>query len=332
MSKQDVLDSLPWVEKYRPKNLDEIMSHTNVVQALRNAIENNNVQHLLFHGPSGCGKTSCIMACAKELYGSKVDLMVLNINASEDRGIEVIRTRIQPFVMTKNIFSDENVFKLVILDEVDAMTADAQAMLRKVIENYAGTTRFCLICNMIKKITPALQSRCVRYRFSPLKPDAIRYKLLEIAELEDINVTEDGISTIQKICAGDMRRAINILQSTSLTYNPINSNAVIKCTGYINQTHVDEIINSLFNDSFVNANDFIISMKKQFAYSLSDIITEISYKLTNDIMNNPNTNERIMKILKIIESLAEIEYNLTNCVDESIQTSAVVAAFNIAKK
>jgi replication factor C subunit 3/5 len=324
-------DYLPWIEKYRPKTLDEIVSHKTIIDTLKNAIRNHKLQHLLFHGPPGSGKTSCIMATARELYGSKFDMMVLNINASEERGIEVVRTRIQQFVTTKNIFSDDNLFKLVILDEADAMTGDAQAMLRKVIENFSSTTRFCLICNYVKKITVALQSRCAVYRFSPHGPPFIKKKIDQVAICENVKITDDGMNTLIKISNGDMRKAINILQATGLSYKTINEEAIIKCTGYINPEHINVIFKSLVNDSFNKAHDLITNIKNNYSYTLNDIITEISniligYVTSNDLKSVKNLSEK--QVLSMLNDLCSIEFNLTNCTTEDIQTSAFIAVFN----
>jgi len=279
--------------------------------------------------------TSMIMACAKELYGDKMDLMMLNINASEERGIEVVRGRIQQFVNAKIIHSEKSksIFKLVILDEADAMTADAQAMLRKVIENYSYCTRFCLICNYIKKITPALQSRCACYRFPPLKPEDIKKKILSVAKLENVNITEKGIDTIIKRSKGDMRRVLNILQSTSMSYDIITDVVVNRCIGYPNADDIRIILDSLVNDNFETSYKTISEIKIKNSYSLQDIVTEISYELIA-FSENPKTNKYKkldpFRVISILKTLSQIEYNLTTCVTESLQLSALVGAFKIS--
>ena len=154
---ENTSSTLPWVEKYRPKDLNELIAHEEIISVLNKLIESNKLPHLLFHGPPGTGKTSTIKACAKKMFGEHISSMVLELNASDDRGIDVVREQIKEFAGTKKLFSTG--VKLVILDEADAMTQDAQAALRRVIEKYTSNTRFCLICNYVNKIMPALQSR-----------------------------------------------------------------------------------------------------------------------------------------------------------------------------
>ncbi|AYV81755.1 MAG: replication factor C small subunit, partial [Harvfovirus sp.] len=277
--------------------------------------------------------TSMVMACARKLYGDKMDLMMLNINASEERGIEVVRNRIQQFVNAKIIHSENNrsVFKLVILDEADAMTSDAQAMLRKVIEKYSYCTRFCLICNYIKKISPALQSRCVCYRFPPLKAEDIKGKVLKIAAMENVDITSKGIDTIIKRSKGDMRKVLNILQSTSMSYDKITELAVNKCIGYPTADDIDKIFNSLLEDIFEDSYKLILDIKNKNSYSLQDIVTEVSEVLIN-MVALPKKSVGILRITTILVSLGEIEYNLTTCVTESLQLSALVGIFKTKYK
>ena len=330
LSKKTKRDVLPWAEKYRPQSFDEIISHKSIVDILKKTIKDNRLQHLLFQGPSGTGKTSTIMACAHELYGEKIDLMTLNINASEERGIEVVRNRIQQFVNAKIIHSVDNksIFKLVILDEADAMTADAQAMLRKVIEKYSYCTRFCLICNYIKKITQALQSRCACYQFPPLGPEHIKKKILDIAKIEKVNITNTGIDTIIKRAKGDMRKVLNILQSTSMCYDVVTDVVVNKCIGYPGTTDINKIIKSLAKDNFEDSYKLISDIKTKNSYSLQDIISEITVELISIIENGVSNNILdSSKIIRILKTLSQVEHNLSICMSESVQLAALIATF-----
>ena len=159
--------NLPWVEKYRPKRLEDLISHEDILKTIKRFMDENRLPHLLLYGPPGTGKTSTILACARQLYkGKEFNSMVLELNASDDRGIGVVRNQIMNFASTRTIFSKG--FKLIILDEADAMTKDAQNALRRVMEKFTENVRFCLICNYLTKIIPAIQSRCTRFRFGPL--------------------------------------------------------------------------------------------------------------------------------------------------------------------
>jgi replication factor C subunit 3/5 len=181
-------ESLPWIEKYRPQVLSDLVSHDDITQTIQKLIDADRLPHLLFYGPPGTGKTSTILAVARQLYGKNFSSMVLELNASDDRGIDTVRNQIQNFAGTRKLFSSGT--KLIVLDEADNMTRDAQNALRRVIERYAKNARFCLICNYVSKIIPALQSRCTRFRFSPLAKDQIIGRVRHVIKTESINVTE----------------------------------------------------------------------------------------------------------------------------------------------
>lgn len=334
------INTLPWIEKYRPKNLDEILSHGIIIKTLKTFIKNRCLPHLLFYGPSGTGKSSLISACAKELYGEYYPYMVMELNASDDRGIEVVRNKIKQFVTAKNVFfgktlyDRENIFKLVILDETDAMTSEAQAILRKVVEQYTNNTRFCLICNYIQNINPALQSRCTRFRFSPITESFIKEKINQIVKLEGVKITDTGYDCIIKRSNGDMRKVINILQSTSMAYNVINEKNINTYLSFPRKSHMEIIINQLITKDLSSANKEISKIKHENGLSILDIIGELHDILNKYLLNgkveNININKiDIKKVLFILDKMRIIEFNQSTTGDETIQLSALISVFKL---
>lgn len=328
--------TLPWIEKYRPSKLQDVISHSVIIETLNNFIKNNELPHLLFHGPPGTGKTSVITAVAKALYKDKYDVMTMEINASEERGIEVVRNRIMQFANSKSMLFDsqsETAFKLIILDEADAMTPDAQASLRRVIEKYTRNVRFCLICNYIKKIDIAIQSRCTCFRFAPLKHNSIKQKIFDIVEKENVKYTNDGIDTIIKRSNGDMRKVLNILQSVSMSYNIINEFNVDKCLGYPCKKDIVDILHNLIKNNFEDSFHTLKDYKEEQGFSLTDIIIEVHDYLINKLIQKKEINDNINlsenQIMNIIKHLGKIEYDIANCTDESIQFGAFVGIFKI---
>lgn len=319
---------LPWVEKYRPKTLNDVISHETIIATLKQFIKNNYFPHMLLSGPPGTGKTSAIMACARELYKDNYSLMVLDINASEERGIEVVRNKIKDFICTKGIFLKDkaSAFKLVILDEADAMTSDAQAMLVSFMEHYSVNVRFCLICNYIKKICPAIQSRCTVFKFSPLNKLDITKKIKEVCESSKTMITNDGIETLIKTSKGDMRKVLNTLQVTNMSHEIINSDSITTCIGYPTPVHMDMIYNLLIHKSYGECANEITSIVEQNGYALSDIVTELTCITTNNFLNNIIPQDKYMKILI---TMRNIETNLTLCPNESIQLLGLIGLFKL---
>ncbi|KAA8573453.1 hypothetical protein EYC84_005038 [Monilinia fructicola] len=221
-------DSLPWVEKYRPDTLEDVSGHQDILATINKFVD-TNTSHLLFYGPPGTGKTSTILALARRIYGAKnMRQMVLELNASDDRGIEVVREQIKTFASTKQIFSmgsaaaAPGAYKLIILDEADAMTSTAQMALRRVMEKYTANTRFCVIANYTHKLSPALLSRCTRFRFSPLKERDIRVLVDKVIVEENVQINAEATDALVRLSKGDMRRALNVLQACHASSTPIH--------------------------------------------------------------------------------------------------------------
>uniref|UniRef100_A0A1A8FFD6 Activator 1 subunit 5 n=1 Tax=Nothobranchius korthausae TaxID=1143690 RepID=A0A1A8FFD6_9TELE len=315
--------NLPWVEKYRPQTLDDLISHKDILSTIQRFISEDKLPHLLFYGPPGTGKTSTILACARQLYKDKeFNSMVLELNASDDRGIDVVRGPILSFASTRTIFKKG--FKLVILDEADAMTQDAQNALRRVIEKFTENTRFCLICNYLSKIIPALQSRCTRFRFGPLSPDQMVPRLEHVIQQENIEVTPDGMKAIVTLSSGDMRRSLNILQSTSMAYGKVTEDTVYTCTGQPLRSDIANILDWCLNKDFNTAYNQILQLKTLKGLALHDILTEV-HLLIHRVDFPPAIR------IALLTKLADIEHRLASGTNEKIQLSSMVAAFQAVR-
>jgi len=218
-------DLLGRVEKYRPVTLADVSGHQDILATINKFVDTNRLPHLLLYGPPGTGKTSTILALARRIYGNEnLRQMVLELNASDDRGIDVVREQIKTFASTKQIFTlgatvagrsagGLGNYKLIILDEADAMTNTAQMALRRIMEKYTANTRFCIIANYSHKLSPALLSRCTRFRFSPLKEQDIRVLVDKVIDEENVKITTEATESLVKLSKGDMRRALNVLQA-----------------------------------------------------------------------------------------------------------------------
>lgn len=315
--------NLPWVEKYRPKTLEDLISHQDIITTIGKYVKQGRLPHLLFYGPPGTGKTSTILAVAKQLYTPKqYNSMVLELNASDDRGIGTVRGPILNFASTRTIFKSG--FKLIILDEADAMTNDAQNALRRVIEKFTENTRFCIICNYLSKIIPALQSRCTRFRFGPLLEPQILPRLEYVIQSENVKADQEGINALMQLGCGDMRKVLNILQCTWMAYENVTEDNVYTCVGHPTKSDIKLIVNWLLNDDFKTAYKQIARLKIMKGLALQDILTEVHKFI--DKIDFPKE-----MIIYLLEQMSDIEYRLQYGTNERLQLSSLVATFQIAK-
>jgi len=319
-----VVDTLPWIERYRPKVLGDLVAQDSIVSTIRNLVDANRLPHLLFYGPPGTGKTSTILCVAREMYGEKIKTMVLELNASDARGIDVVRNEIQSFAGTRKLFSSGT--KLIILDECDNMTRDAQMALRRVIEKYSANARFCLICNYASKLIPALQSRCTRFRFAPLKQHLVIGRVKEIVAAENVELDDDGLKAVLRLGKGDMRKILNILQSTALAHGQrVTEDAVYRCTGMPTETDIKSCSEALFNSGVSESFKIIKDLQIKHGLALLDIILSLQEFLT--AVKFPPVAR-----VHILRHLSEIEYALSIGTSEDMQLGALVGSFFLARK
>ncbi|XP_022141412.1 replication factor C subunit 3 [Momordica charantia] len=317
--------AIPWVEKFRPKSLADVAAHRDIVDTIDKLTSENRLPHLLLYGPPGTGKTSTILAVARKLYGTNFHNMILELNASDDRGIDVVRQQIQDFASTQSFsFGAKASVKLVLLDEADAMTKDAQFALRRVIEKYTKNTRFALICNHVNKIIPALQSRCTRFRFAPLDNFNVTERLRYVIEAERLDVTESGLAALVRLCNGDMRKALNILQSTHMASQQITEEAVYLCTGNPMPKDIEQISFWLLNEPFADSFKRISEMKTRKGLALVDIVREVTMfvfriKMPSDVR------------VQLINDLADIEYRMSFGCNDKLQLGSLISSFTRAR-
>ncbi|KAH9534767.1 hypothetical protein CY35_17G021000 [Sphagnum magellanicum] len=315
----------PWVEKYRPTSLADVAAHRDIIDTIDRLTGENRLPHLLLYGPPGTGKTSTILAVARKLYGSYYQNMILELNASDDRGIDVVRQQVQDFASTQSIsFGPKVNVKLVILDEADAMTKEAQFSLRRIIEKYTKNTRFCLICNYVSKIIPALQSRCTRFRFPPLAAAHVTDRLRYIIQQENLDVTDSGLGAIVRLSNGDMRKALNILQSGQMASPHLTAEAVYLCTGNPMPKDIEQIAFWLLNESFSTSYQKISEMKTRKGLALFDVVRELQ-PFVFSIDMPPAVR------IQLIDALADIEYRLAFGPNEKLQLGALLSAFTHAR-
>eukprot|EP00276_Gloeochaete_wittrockiana_P002658 CAMPEP_0184674466 /NCGR_PEP_ID=MMETSP0308-20130426/87252_1 /TAXON_ID=38269 /ORGANISM="Gloeochaete witrockiana, Strain SAG 46.84" /LENGTH=343 /DNA_ID=CAMNT_0027122067 /DNA_START=38 /DNA_END=1069 /DNA_ORIENTATION=- len=315
----------PWIEKYRPKHVDEIAYQDDVVRTLKKSLETGNLPHLLFYGPPGTGKTSTILAIAKMLYGPELlKQRVMELNASDERGINVVRKKVKNFaqIAVGNQTSPGYPcppYKLIILDEADSMTPDAQAALRRTMETYSKITRFCLICNYISRIIDPLASRCAKFRFKPLESGTVIERLRHISDMEQLPASDSTLQTIVNVSDGDMRKAIMYLQSAArLQGNNISSEGVIDIAGVIPKTVIEDLLKTACSNSFDKLQAFVTNITAA-GYPIIQILSQVHDTIAND-SSITDTQKA-----DIAERLADVDKKLVDGADESLQFLDVAA-------
>jgi len=310
-----------WVEKYRPLEFDKILGQEKNIHILDKMIENNSLPHLLFHGMSGVGKTSAILSIAKKLYGNDTKFMMIKLDASDDRGINIVRNEIKGFA-EKYTLTGKGV-KLVILDEVDNMTSDAQFALRRIIEKFSDNTRFCLICNYENKIIPPIKSRCVDLRFYPIHKDTIYQKLEDICKCEKIKYTKNGLYTIAELSNGDLRKSINVLQSLSYQTKKIDSKSTYSLLGIPDIKIMNIVYKKLVGDeSLLDTFNYINTNIINEGISLSLLLREL---LKIFLQNKDDIDKD--KMMNYMIDMAKLEVDVNNSTFGDIYIVSLISIF-----
>ncbi|WP_342770424.1 MULTISPECIES: replication factor C small subunit [unclassified Methanoculleus] len=310
-----------WIEKYRPQRLDEMVGQKEIVVRLQSYVKTGNLPHLLFTGSAGIGKTTAAVALARGFFGDSWQMNFREMNASDERGIDVVRSQIKEFARTSPLAGAT--FKILFLDEADALTTDAQAALRRTMETYARTCRFILSCNYSSKIIDPIQSRCAIYRFRPLDAEAVIEEVRRIAAAEGLTVTEGALDAIVYVAAGDMRKAINALQGAAILRSAIDEEMIYAITATARPEEVDELLDLSIAGEFDEAEKILSDLIRGRGIAPNELINQCYRTLVRrDI-------DRTLKV-RLIDALGETDFRLSEGASSDIQMEALLARFVLA--
>ena len=309
-----------WIEKYRPSNLSEVVGQTPITSRLKNYVKERSMPHLLFAGPAGTGKTTCALALARELFGELWKHNLHELNASDERGIDVVRGKIKEFARTAPLGEDG--FKIIFLDEADALTGAAQAALRRTMEKYSRTCRFVMACNFSSKIIDPIQSRCAVFRFRPLKAEDVERYLKFVAVKEELNIDKEAYESLTYLAQGDLRRAINGLQMAAAANVDITPDVVYQAVAAARPEEVKEALEMSLNNNFAGARERLDTLQITYGLAGEDVLRQM-HRSVRDI-EVPDTIK-----VQMIEKLAEADFRLSEGANARIQIEAVIANFAV---
>jgi replication factor C small subunit len=312
-------DSSIWTERYRPKKFSEIIGQDKIVARIKSFVNQKNIPHLLFSGPAGVGKTTLSLVIAKELYKETWNQNFLELNASDERGIDVVRNTIKNFARTKSIGSVP--FKIIYLDECDSLTREAQQALRRTMESYTSSCRFVLSCNYSSKIIDPIQSRCAVFRFRPIEKESIKKIIENIAKKEGLNIDDKSIDAIYSISEGDARKTENILQSCASVSKQISEFLVYEIASAAQPKELKEVLNLAIQKDFTKARSLLLDIMLKHGLSGIDMIKQIQKEIWSLDLEDK-------KKLKLVEKCGEIEFRMVEGSDEYLQLESLLASFN----
>ncbi|MFH1682822.1 MAG: replication factor C small subunit [Candidatus Woesearchaeota archaeon] len=309
-------ESTIWTEKYRPSKFAEVKGQEEIVEKIKAFVKQQNLPHLLFSGPAGVGKTTLALVIAKELFGESWRQNVLELNASDERGIDVVRVKVKDFARTKAI--GDVPFKIIYLDESDALTKEAQQALRRTMENYTKTCRFVLSCNYSSKIIDPIQSRCAVFRFKPLSKENVFTVIDKVAAEEGLEILPEAKEVLYEVCEGDCRKLENVLQCCAVINKKIDKDLVYSMASVAKPKEIKEVLEFALQNKFVDSRNKLLSLMLEYGLSGLDVVKQIQKEIWN-----LTTDDR--KKVELVEKCGELEFRLSEGSDEFIQLESFLA-------
>ncbi len=312
-----------WIEKYRPQTFAEVKGHKEIVKRLQAFVDQKNIPHILLSGPAGVGKTTLSLIIAKTLYGDTWRSNFLELNASDDRGIDVVRNTIKDFARTKALGTD--LPKIIYLDECDSLTKEAQQALRRTMETHTRTARFILSCNFSSKIIDPIQSRCTIFRFKPLAKEDVKTIIEHIAQREGLKVDAKAMEAIITVTRGDARRAENILQSCSVMSKSITEKLIYEIVSAAHPEEMQDVLQLAVQGAFVQARDRLLDVMLKHGMSGEEVVKQIQETVWKLSISDQAK-------MQLIEKCGEAEFRMVEGSDEFVQLESLLASFVLAKK